>query len=69
MTSDNGIWTVARSDKGRWLVSDAADADGDGDIDVILGNVSIGPGLVTDQQAQVWMSSGAQALFLRNNTR
>lgn len=69
MTSANGIWSITLSEKGRWLVSDAADADGDGDIDVILGNVSIGPGLVSDQQAEVWMSSGVQALFLRNNTR
>jgi hypothetical protein len=55
--------------EGRWLVSDAADVDGDGDVDVILGNVSIGPGMISDAQAERWMQSGYQALLLVNTTR
>ncbi|MBM4178742.1 MAG: hypothetical protein FJ211_05360 [Ignavibacteria bacterium] len=67
--NDQGVWSVGDAQSGRWLVSDAADVDGDGDVDVILGNVSIGPGAVTDKQAEIWMSSGYSALFLRNTNR
>jgi hypothetical protein len=64
-----GVWDVKGALEGRWLVSDAADVDGDGDIDVILGNVSIGPGMISDAQAERWMQSGYQALLLMNTTR
>lgn len=65
----SGVWSVPGADAGRWLVSDAADIDRDGDIDVLLGNVSIGPGAVTDAQAESWMRPGVQALYLINQTR
>lgn len=64
-----GAWSVAGAERGRWLVSDVADVDGDGDVDVLLGNVSIGPGAVTEEQTQQWMTSGYQALFLKNSTK
>ena len=65
----NGVWSIPEALRGRWLVSDAADVDGDGDLDVLLGNVSIGPGAVTEEQTEQWMSSGYQALFLKNRTK
>ena len=68
-TFRDGVWTIPESLQGRWLVSDAADVDADGDVDVLLGNVSIGPGAVTDEQTDQWMSSGYQALFLKNRTK
>jgi hypothetical protein len=64
-----GVWDIEGALEGRWLVSDAADVDGDGDVDVILGNVSIGPGMISDAQAERWMQSGYQALLLVNTTR
>lgn len=36
-------FTVPGTDMGRWLTMDAGDIDGDGKIDLILGNFSIGP--------------------------
>ncbi len=62
-------WRVAGASLGRWLVSDMADIDADGDLDIILGNVSIGPGIVPDEQATSWTSSGVLALILRNTAR
>jgi hypothetical protein len=53
----------------RVLHLDVADVDNDGDLDVVLGNVSIGPGIVPDDQAVTWTSSGVIAVILRNMTR
>lgn len=66
MTSRATSWRVVGASLGRWLVSDVADIDQDGDLDVILGNVSIGPGIVPEQQAVSWTSSGVIAVILRN---
>ncbi len=57
-------YTVANAGKGRWLVNDCADLNGDGKPDVVLGNVSIGPGVVPDEFASEWMSRGVVALLL-----
>ena len=57
------------SDRGRWLVSDCADVDHDGDLDLLLGNVSIGPGRITDQESAGWMNGKVAALLLVNTTR
>lgn len=63
------MWTLPMSDRGRWLVSDAADVDGDGDVDVLLGNESIGPGRITEEQSAGWRQGRVSALLLLNRTR
>lgn len=62
-------WTLPMADQGRWLPSDLADIDGDGDVDVVLGNVSIGPGRITDDQSAGWREGRLRALVLVNTTR
>lgn len=68
-TPQRATWTVPQSEVGRWLVSDIADIDGDGDDDVVLGNVSIGPGRVTDDQSEGWRRGRVRAMLLVNTTR
>ncbi|MBU3678336.1 MAG: VCBS repeat-containing protein [Candidatus Kapabacteria bacterium] len=63
------MWSLPMADRGRWLVSDAADVDGDGDIDVLLGNESIGPGRITEEQSAGWRQGRMSALLLINKTR
>lgn len=60
---------ISGSLDGRWLVLDVADADGDGDVDVILGNVSNGPGVVPSSLTEQWQSGTVQAILLRNQTK
>lgn len=36
-------YSIPQTQTGRWLTMDAGDIDGDGKIDLILGNFSIGP--------------------------
>ncbi|MBP7092724.1 MAG: VCBS repeat-containing protein [Candidatus Kapabacteria bacterium] len=62
-------WRVAHAADGRWLASDIADADGDGDLDVLLGNVSMGPGRIPNTVQDRWMSGGVVALYLKNTTK
>lgn len=62
-------WRIPHSGDGRWLVSDIADADGDGDLDILLGNVSMGPGRTPEEISQRWMQGGVVALYLKNTHR
>ena len=39
-------YTILAATKGRWLTMDAGDLDGDGKIDLVLGNFSIGPAMM-----------------------
>ncbi|MEO6814503.1 MAG: VCBS repeat-containing protein [Ginsengibacter sp.] len=39
-------YTFPQANMGRWITMDAGDIDGDGKIDIILGNLSIGPVLM-----------------------
>ena len=65
----NRVSTTPDALSGRWLVSDCADVDGDGDMDVILGNVSYGPGMFSDAESDRWINGGRLALFLENRAR
>jgi FG-GAP-like repeat len=56
-------FTFAKGRLGRWLTMDAADLDGDGKIDLVLGNFSVAPGFI--KSATPW-KQGPQFLFLKN---
>ncbi|MDC0065657.1 VCBS repeat-containing protein [Verrucomicrobia bacterium] len=55
---------------GRWLTMDAGDVDGDGDIDLALGNYTYGPDkaiFVPDFLMKTWERSGPPVMILYNN--
>ena len=56
-------FTLPEGKSGRWLTMDAADLDGDGKIDIVLGNFSIGPSFI--KSATNW-KQGPPFLFLKN---
>jgi hypothetical protein len=62
-------FTVQGADKGRWMVYDVADVDADGDLDVVLGNVSMGPGTTSASLRDRWMNEGRSYMLLRNTSR
>ena len=54
---------------GRWLTMDAGDVDGDGDIDLALGNYTYGPDkaiFVPDFLMKTWERSGPPVMILHN---
>lgn len=53
---------------GRWMTYDVGDADSDGDDDIVLGSVSLGPGIVPDSLTAAWMGTGRTFLMLRNHS-
>lgn len=56
-------------DIGRWLTLDAADADGDGDQDLVFGNMSMGPeSFMTKEQIQKF-ATGPSCIFYMNTTK
>ena len=55
-------YTVAAARTGRWLTMDAGDVDGDGRIDLVLGNFSVGPAL---SRNSIDWKKGPSALLLK----
>jgi len=55
--------TLPGSRVGRWLTMDAADLDGDGRIDIILGNFSVAPQMI---KSGIDWKKGPPFLFLKN---
>lgn len=56
-------YTVPEVTVGRWLTMDAGDMDGDGRIDIVLGNFSIGPSMI---KSSVDWSKGPPFILLKN---
>jgi hypothetical protein len=54
---------------GRWLTMDAADLDGDGDIDIVLGSLIEMNSDVPPRLKQSWETSGPSVLILRNTLK
>ncbi|WP_301921929.1 VCBS repeat-containing protein [Ferruginibacter sp.] len=56
-------YSIAGTSSGRWLTMDAADIDGDGKVDIVLGNFSIAPAFI--QGAANW-KQGPPFMVLKN---
>jgi hypothetical protein len=54
---------------GRWLVMDAGDVDGDGDLDIVLGAANRTPYKVASALYEKWLKDGPSLLLLKNNLR
>src|SRR5439155_5840514 len=56
---------------GRWMVKDADDLDGDGDIDIVIGSFVMGPTTIAVPPSlrEQWKESGAAVLVLENVTK
>ena len=63
------LFSVDKAVTGRWLVQDVGDIDHDGDLDIIMGNFSMGPWYLTGPIRDFWTTNGRAALLLRNQTR
>jgi hypothetical protein len=59
-------FTFPQHNIGRWLTFDAGDIDGDGDIDLVLGNMSVGP---TNIRVIHNWKKGPAFVVLENRTR
>jgi len=61
--------TMPEAGRGRWLVMDTGDVDGDGDVDVVLGNYirpQSGAGTIPTKILDEWKKPGPLFLLLRN---
>ena len=60
--------SLPEADAGRWMTMDAGDLDGDGDMDIVLGNFAAGPTTIPIPAAlrENWKTNGAAVLVLEN---
>ena len=58
--------TFSQCAVGRWITLDAADLDGDGDDDIVLGSYIHGPTSVPPSLMEIWEKGNLPFLILRN---
>jgi len=63
--------TIPQHADGRWITIDAGDLDGDGDADIILGSLVLGPPSIPIPSAiqERWKSNAPAILFLENTVK
>ena len=59
-------FSFAESTAGRWLTMDANDLDGDGDVDIVLGNAKFTLGAIPPAYMKKWNAYSPSVLILRN---
>ncbi|MEL7162684.1 MAG: VCBS repeat-containing protein, partial [Bacteroidota bacterium] len=66
---DFRLRTTPAAANGRWLVLEKGDYDGDGDMDVALGNFPLFPGRQYPGVAEGWREAGVELLLMENTLR
>ena len=59
-------FTIREALAGRWLTMDAGDVDGDGDLDILLGNAKFSVGKIPVSLMQKWDRGAPPFLLLKN---
>ena len=61
--------TFEGSNRGRWLTMDKGDADGDGDVDLLLGSFVYSATPVPDLIQEIWINEGFEYVLLLNSLK